>query len=367
MSIETITGAQFNAMLGNFKPSTRKDDKFYPRPLRKGEWHRQQCEDFCEILKLQELPAVNHELMAINSLVGRAIKLAFAPLHRHAEFIAKVPSLVYTPKDLLKKMEQEYSHLRDDRSAALNAIDPVRKRAIALLQNVKAFPEDWGREEYLGTIGGLLDDLFTLQGDVFAIGQPVLFNPYSTSAKSAWHSYYDMWEKLTIEERAQRLDSHRESAAECHRLLAHYKDLMGEYAKSNVILQRLNADLKAARKEAVVEYNDLVQYGDYPLRARTPELTGDYYADAQLGENGCYTLTIPASLAVSLNLTPDARIKMGLTGDSLIVKNLDADKPPYFAPAAVETNPDQPVTAAPPAGKIRRLFSYIFRRAKQTS
>lgn len=147
---------------------------------------------------LEALAGINHVLMAVNSNISKLMASCAATFKRHEAFMGRLSSLMLNACAFERAMYLEYEFLRDDRSRTLNTIDAARKRAKEQLACAKTFPEDWGRDAYIDSIGDLLDHLHQLQAEIYQLGTPFLFNCYTKSSKAAFPHYQEKWGKFTM-------------------------------------------------------------------------------------------------------------------------------------------------------------------------
>ncbi|EGG9814448.1 hypothetical protein ID007_004309 [Salmonella enterica] len=318
--METITSEDFMKLLGTYKQTTRKNDKHYPCKIN-GSWDKQQCEEYAELLMLDALSNINQELVAVNANTSKLMRSFVATLERHEHFMRGITGLIGNPKKLEHAMYIEYEFLRDDRARMLNIIDGIRKQAKEQLALTKSFPDDWGRAAYADSIGDLLTHLHDLQAHIYQLGQPILFNCYTKTARSAFKHYYDKWQRFTMQEKGLELESIQAIVKACQRQNLDYNELADEYAESRNILFDLNRDLKRRKRELKRAYYDRVHSGEYALRSCPPELSGNYYGYVTANEDGSYNITIPAVLGEAMKLAHGMNVMTNYTGTRIVVKH----------------------------------------------
>lgn len=319
MSVEMVSPSQFEAMMGTYLEREREKDRFYPRQVN-GEYKKAQCEDFSEMLMYRALRGLNHELIAICAHMGRIMLNAEPMFKRHARFMGGFVDGMPHVSDAKNRMMLEYGHLRDNRASVLYMVNPMRERIKKLIVSIKAFPIDWGRAEYEDSLGGMMDDLRTLQNTVYELGQPRLFNCYTVSASWAFEEYWKKWRNFTDDEKAVELGEFSKGALAATQRANHYRELSEDYKESNQLFIKLNKELKDNAHDAKQEYHAKISSGLYPV---VSDAGHTEYCQLQPSADGNFILPVSRELIKQLGKSANGMLRVSIFNGGLIVKMAD--------------------------------------------
>ncbi|ECX5877004.1 hypothetical protein H0K60_004463 [Salmonella enterica] len=323
---EYINSQQFQAMLGTYKKSTRKKGKYYPQATNKGLWRKDQAEDYAEILSLEALSGINHLLIAINAHIARILRASSKMFRLHGRFLSHdVPDAIKNTNGRIHRvMELEYDYLKPSKRELITDISEVRQKIKNAIVEIRDYPPDCGQDAYIEAMDQMFIDLNQLQKKVDETGRPLLFNAFSRHPLDAYKHFLKGWKSKSAQEQTEELKNFQNEARRYAQFEEDVLALADEYAANAELMQQLNRELRDRRKEAHKLYMERVIYGDYPLRSRPIEMTGNYFVDAVADELGNYTISIPAAMAGAMNFPLSVRLELSVLGNNrIIIRNMD--------------------------------------------